>query len=689
GNKYFVMRHGEAESNVKDSMHGVVSSREDGVDHLTKNGKEQVLSAVEKLKDKKFDVILVSPLMRTRETFAVLKENLDFKDTQIIFEKRLGELRAGDFEGKPWDEYHKMFKDERTRFLNPIDHGESVMDVKKRVGDFLYELEEKYENKNILIISHGSPLWMLYAVASGYDVDESINMTGGLFRHSEMLEKKVDSEFKHFSNAEVRTLEFISLPHNENYELDLHKPYIDVISLVCTHSTGSGQACSGRLMRTREVMDVWFDSGAMPFAQDHYPFENKGWVDGVGYPADFICEAIDQTRGWFYTLHAVGVLMGRGKAYKNVICLGHLLDATGKKMSKSLGNIVDPWIMMDKYGVDTLRLWMYSVNQPGESKNFDEKTVALLHQQVFGLFYNVLAFYELYRDKNLELDDEPKSKNVLDIWILARLDELIQLTTESLDSYKLLEGVRGMREFIGDLSTWYLRRSRERIKEGDKDAKQTLYFVLKTLAKIMAPFAPFTAEDVWLKLKNENDLESVHLEKWPAKKFRFISFMKPKVLDYMETVRNIVTFGLEARQKAGIKVRQPLSKLEIIAEELSDEYLEIIKNELNVKEVVYVLKTKIGITKVNLDTDISIELKQEGDYRELARALQDMRKKLGLTPNEVVSLVVEANEKGKELIQKFESDLKKIVSINQIKFENNNGEEIKIDELLFKVKIDK
>ena len=193
-------------------------------------------------------------------------------------------------------------------------------------------------------------------------------------------EKQLKKGITTFRNAQIVDLYFTPIPHNEDYELDLHKPYIDEVPLVCK--------CGGKLTRTKEVMDVWLDSGTMPFSQDHYPFENRKWIEGKGYPADFICEAIDQTRGWFYTLHAVGVLMGRGKAYKNVICLGHLLDAKGKKMSKSLGNIVDPWIMIEKYGVDTLRLWMYCVNQPGESKNFDEKTVVLLHQQVFGLLFN-------------------------------------------------------------------------------------------------------------------------------------------------------------------------------------------------------------------------------------------------------------------------------------------------------------
>ena len=420
-------------------------------------------------------------------------------------------------------------------------------------------------------------------------------------------------------------------------------------------------------------------------------------MDGAGYPADYISEAIDQTRGWFYTLHAVGVLMGRGKAYKNVICLGHLLDANAKKMSKSLGNVVDPWLMMEKYGVDTLRLWMYSINQPGESKNFDEKTVALLHQQVFGLLYNVLAFYELYpapEQARYEASrDIPKSKNVLDQWILARLVELTDECTQRLDDYKLLEPVRSIRDFINDLSTWYLQCSRERIKEGNEEARQTLYFMLKNITKLIAPFAPFTGEDIWLKLRNEGDAESVHLESWP-------SFKKEhnyaKVRNSMRIVRSIVSHGLEERQKAGIKVRQPLNKLHITAGSLSDEYIDIIKDKLNVRNIEYLIKTEpetltieVFDALVVIDKVITPELKMEGDYRELVRALQGMRKKMGLTPSDIITLTFETNDIGKKLIQKFEIDMKKTVLVSKIEFENNNGDEVKINELVFRVKIDR
>jgi len=670
-NKYFVMRHGEAESNVKNNMHGVVSSQESGVDHLTKQGKAQIEATIEELKEKKFDLVFVSPFVRTRETLEILKESLGFTDEQITFDKRLGEIDAGDFDGKPWDEYRGMFKDEEQRFREAIHGGESLLDVKKRMADFVSELEEMHIAKNILIISHGGPLWLLFAAASGYTVKESISMTGGVFRHAEEVEKGIKAEFSHFLNAEVREVTFVPFSHNENYELDLHRPYIDAVSLVCS--------CGGELVRTKEVMDVWFDSGAMPFAQDHYPFENKPWVEGAGYPADFISEAIDQTRGWFYTLHAIGVIMGRGKAFKNVICLGHLLDANGKKMSKSIGNVVNPWNAMERHGADALRLWMYSVNQPGESKNFDEKTVLEISRQIFGLLYNVLAFYELYRDRSVEIanHESKASSNILDTWILAKLNELIELSTKNLDSYKLLEPTRAIREFVGDLSTWYLRRSRERIKDGDVEAKQTLYFVLMSLAKLLAPFAPFTAEDIWQKLKNEKIEESVHLALWPKG-----GKVNQEVLSAMQTTQELCTTGNRLRKMSNIPIRQPLATL-FMPTTMPKEYEQIIKDELNVKQI------QKEEDEMHFDTNITPELKAEGDYRELVRGIQDMRKKMGLTPNDAVTLTFESNETGKELIHKFEADMKKTILASSIEFAENTGEVLKAGELVFKVKIEK
>ena len=655
GNKYFVMRHGGTEANLK----GVVSFSKQASDELTTQGQEQVALTAEGMIGKKIDLIVSSPFTRTRETAAILQEKLGLSEAEVVFDDRLQEINVGDFDGKSWGEYHRYVQSvTKGWFSHKIPGGESLQEVEWRTGAVLYELENKYQDKNILIVTHGALAWLLFINAGLYIPDNKPYQLPNV--------EAFVSDFKQFRNAEMRELPFVPTSHNENYELDLHKPYIDEIALVCAHSISSGQACGGNLVRTREVMDVWFDSGCMPFAQDHYPFEDKR----IAYPADFISEAIDQTRGWFYTLHAVGILMGRGRAYKNVICLGHLLDAKGKKMSKSLGNIVDPWEAMDKYGVDTLRLWMYSVNQPGESKNFDEKTVALLNGQIFGLFYNVLAFYELYRDRSLEaITYNLEPINILDQWILARLDELLELTTLNLDSYKLLEPVRGIRDFISDLSTWYLRRSRERIKEGDMEAKQCLYFILKTLAKIMAPLAPFTAEDVWLKLKTTEDPESVHLANWPTKKFRILFFAKPKVLEKMETVRRIITLGLEARQKAGIKVRQPLTslKLKVASGKLSSEYIELIKDELNVKE--FVVDNSIA-NEVELDTNITSALKAEGEYREFMRELQDERKKMGLNPNDKMPLSIERIYKKYKIMPSLQAHMLRVAAVASLICDN-------------------
>ena len=634
GNRYFVMRHGEAENNVTEFHHQDSHYKA----NLTKNGVQQVLVSAKKF-NKKVDIVISSPLNRAKETTEIFCKQIGFSLEKVIYDNRVQEWETSSFfEGKERVVLKKYYNE--VYLKDPFEilpDGESFAQVVKRIGNFIYDLEKQYSDKNILIIGHDGATRALSFLVKGLSFSDLSSNNDPLIS---------------LQNAEIKEFDFIPLPHNENYQLDLHRPYIDEVPLVCD--------CGGKLTRTKEVMDVWMDSGAMPFSQDHYPFENKDWVDGKGFPADYIAEAIDQTRGWFYTLHAVGILMGRGKAYRNVICLGHLLDAKGKKMSKSLGNVIDPWMMMDKYGVDTLRLWMYSVNQPGESKNFDEKTVALLQQQVFGLLYNVFAFYELYRDKTTEQNNKPKSDNILDQWILARLDELTEMTTKNLDNYKLLEPVRAMRDFIGDLSTWYLRRSRERIKEGDREAKMILYFVLKTLAKLLAPFAPFAAEDLWLRLRNERDAGSVHLESWPKLPFKLFSSGKSKIIEEMEITRKIVSLGLEARQVAKIQVRQPLAKLEVKDYEFGNKYIELIKDELNVKEVIYNMSIS---GEVALDIKITPELKAEGEYREFMRELQDTRKRLGLTSGDKMALSVETIYKKYKIMPNLQEHMLRVASV--------------------------
>lgn len=609
-NIYFVMRHGEAENNAKD----ILDSNLDSKSYLTESGRAEALKTALALKKEKIDLIFASPLARTAETAKIVKDALGLKDGQVILDERLKEMEQGKWSGKSRAAFDEEFPLSKRYDDMPVDV-ESYLSIKRRVGSFLHEIEEKHSDKRILFVTHASPAMMLMAAALGYDKEQSLEL-----------------EREHYiAKAEARRLDFKILPHDDNCELDLHRPYIDAVKIPC--------ACGKEMSRVKEVLDVWFDSGSMPFAQDHYPFENEKYIDNSGYPADFISEAIDQTRGWFYTLHAIGALTGKGKAFKNVICLGHILDKEGKKMSKSVGNAVDPWAMMDRYGADALRLWMYSVNQPGDSKNFDEKTVDEINKKVFNLAANVLAFYEMYAGASSQLP-APSSKDILDLWILARLDQLVETVTVGLDEYRFFEPVRSIREFIADLSQWYIRRSRDRFKSENEEDRQnalmTTRYVLVTLAKVMAPFAPFFAEHLYKGANGQRD--SVHLESWPEISGAVKGKARIQILADMQKVRDLSTRGLEARMAAKINVRQPLRALRVRDDvALTETATEILKQELNVKDIVWGADIE---GDVELDLTMTPELKEEGEVRELVRRIQDLRKEKGLKVSDKAVLTI-------------------------------------------------
>jgi isoleucyl-tRNA synthetase len=638
-NTYYVMRHGEAENNVKHLLNGGERDRW----HLTDKGKEEVGKTADELKHAGIDLIFTSPIARARDTAKIVQEKLGLKDSQVIIDERLREVGFGEFEGKDSLEFNEKFP-WKERFDRMPSGAERYADVKKRVGDFLYEIDGRYQGKKILIVSHGTPSMMLMSVGHGLDRRQSIEL---------------EMSGEYIQKAEIKKLDFTVIPHNPEYELDLHRSYIDEIKLSCT--------CGGEMSRVKEVMDVWFDSGAMPFAQDHVLGGKEHGLFGkekFPYPADFISEAIDQTRGWFYTLHAVGTLMGRGKAFKNVICLGHVLDAEGKKMSKSIGNVVNPAEMMDAYGADALRLWMYSVNQPGDSKNFDPKTVDEINKKVFNMVGNVLSFYKLYagEQKLGASSREPgESKHILDRWIISRLNELIETVTNGLDGYQFFEPVRAIRDFVGDLSQWYLRRSRDRFKGENAEDKEaalaTTRYVLLTLAKIMAPMAPFFADYLYQGVGGEK--ESVHLEEWPKE-----GKIDRELLKDMDMVRSIASKGLEARMAAKINVRQPLGRLKIKdskIKELSVELVELIEAEVNVKELIFDANIE---QDVELDTAITPELKEEGDLRELLRKIQDLRKEKGLTVSDGARLIVPSDVM--VLARKYETQIKRSTNVKEL-----------------------
>lgn len=627
GNKYFVMRHGQAEYNVLNRLNSDKNTKNE----LTKEGIEVATKSAQTLKDNGITKIFCSELQRTIQTAEIIKDTLGL-DVEIVQDKRLNETNMGELEGKSRDEYKKF--PTNTRFDHAPKNAETLNDLRKRMGEFLYEAESKYSNENILIVSHGDPIWMMIGAANGYEPKKILS---------------IDIGTGYLNTGEVVALPFTPIPHNANFELDLHKPFIDEVVL---------EKDGMEYKRVKEVMDVWFDSGSMPFSQDSDDREKAGDYSKIAYPADFISEALDQTRGWFYTMHAIGVLMGRGSAFKNVICLGLLLDKDGKKMSKTTGNVVDPMEAMEKHGADAIRFWMYSINQPGDPKNYDDKTVDEVNKRVFNMLDNIYSFYDLFRDKELEVKKISKVNHILDEWIIIRLIELTNIMTTRLNDYNLIEPTRAFREFVDDLSTWYLRRSRERIKDGDVEARQTLYIVLKTISKLLAPFAPFISEELYQKLRTEDDPESVHLERWPDPAEITSDF--EILLDNMTMARKIVSLGLEARSKAGIKIRQPLAKLEVkhfIASE-EPELVELIKDEINVKTVV--LNDNLGIDEVFLDINLTPELIEEGRVREIIRSIQEMRKEKNLNPKDKMKYEVEEDA---ELFKKYQSEIEKTTNI--------------------------
>ena len=372
-------------------------------------------------------------------------------------------------------------------------------------------------------------------------------------------------------------------------DIELHRPYIDAVTLRC-------EKCGGEMHRTPEVIDCWYDSGSMPFAQWHYPFENKEIFE-ENFPADFISEAIDQTRGWFYTLTAISTLLFKRAPFENVLVLGHVQDAEGKKMSKHIGNVVDPWSVLDKQGADAVRWYFYANGAPWLPTRFSGDLVSEMQGKFMGTLWNTYAFFTLYASiDNYEPEAakaDPKDFTLMDRWVLSRLNSLVDFVDRGLSEYKATETSRAIAQFVDELSNWYVRLNRERFwgkgLEGSKLAAfETLYTVLLTLSKLLAPYIPFMTENIYRNLAVGHLTgapESVHLCDFPV--------ADPSKVDKeleagMDEVESVVQLGRAARNAASLKVRQPLSRCLVKGKRLSDEIAQLIKNELNVKSVEFV-----------------------------------------------------------------------------------------------------
>lgn len=600
------MRHGEAENNVLQ----LLNSDDSIPGNLTEKGHGEARETARRLKKIGITRIIHSPLRRTTQTAEIVAQELGLSGS-FVSDDRLREVGLGVMNRGPIGAYHAWFSNSEPQGVCAPEGGESWVQIKHRVGSILYECEKNYQQENILFITHETSAFMLQSVALGETLAEA------LLRHG-----RIDKEA--FIYAEEGELNFVPLPHNRDYELDYHLPYIDQIQLV--NEKGEG------LTRIPEVVDCWVESGSMPFAEYHYPFENQKEFENRS-PGDFISEYIGQTRAWFYYLHAMSVEIFDRLAFRNVITTGNVLAADGAKFSKSKGNYTDPYELFDRYGADAFRYYlMSSVVMQAEDLTFRDEDVKDVHARVVNMLRNILAFYSLYKDEAGPANS--KSSNVLDRWIIARLGGVILTATESFDNYDVPRATRPMREFVDDFSTWYIRRSRDRMKGSDmkdkKGALATLRYVLKEFSKVIAPVMPFIADEIFEAVRDERDAMSVHLADWPEikKKWKFFGDSDKKMVGEMQKVRTLASEALQLRQKANIKVRQPLASL-TVPEKISDDLAEILSEEVNVKKII------IG-KELALDTVLTPELIKEGDEREMARAVAEARKTEGFSPKDKV-----------------------------------------------------
>lgn len=439
---------------------------------------------------------------------------------------------------------------------------------------------------------------------------------------------------------------------------DLHKDAVDEVAFKC-------EKCDGTMHRIPDVLDTWFNSGSVPYSTLHYPFENEAEFT-KRLPVDFISEGQDQCRTWFYYQHVLAGGLFDSPAFKNVIVSGIVLAEDGKKMSKRLKNYPDPWDLINTYGADATRLYMLS--SPivrAESLNFSEAGVAEVARKTLGRLVNVYEFYELYKGLASH-GDSSESAHPMDKWIVARTRQLHTEITKAMDAYELDRATRGFGDFVDDLSTWYIRRSRERMKGGDVEALATTRFVLQRFAKMLAPFAPFHADWLWERVAEGPDRsggsggESVHLADWGA-----VEEYDEDILAEMATVRKLITKALDARKEAGIPVRQPLASATLAHGELELALREVVEDELNVKRVYFEPEADVDVV---LDTELTEDLVEEGKLRSLIRALQDARKTAGLKAGQEVGAKVTASKEEQTLMEKYQAEIAKQTFITTMAF---------------------
>lgn len=648
-NNYIFLRHGEAENN---RLKIISSHPEKNKYPLTIRGAKEVEELIPWFKKKNVDFIFSSDVLRAKETAQIIAGALGKK---IIFDKRLREHNFGVYNGRTHKEWHSLFENKIDQYAIRPTGGENLKDVQKRTMDFLKAVDKKYKGKTVLVVSHANPIVAAASAYQGHTNEEA---------------------FEKFSidgiTGSVIEMPGHNWPYNNEGDLDLHRPYVDEIKIKCSK-------CGKKISRILDVGNPWLDAGIVPYSTMGYWSDRKFWRKW--FPAELVCESFPgQFKNWFYSLIVMSAVLEKAPPMKTVFGYASVRDEKGEEMHKSKGNAI--WFdeAAEKIGVDVMR-WMYVKQNPADNLKFGYAPAKESEKKLMNL-WNSFAFLKTYSSKIENLKFKIENSSLLDRWILSRLNNLIEKVTKNLDEYNPASASRAIEDFFtSDLSLWFIRRSRSKFQrpklEREKEtAASALYLVLLNLAKLVAPFLPFLAEEIYLFLRKGKMPESVHLCGWPKSEKKFID---KKLEEQMDSVREISAEGLALRAKAGIKVRQPLQKFKIQSADwrtkskiLDEELLNLIKDEVNVKEIVFDKNIKKDF---ELDTKITAELKQEGIIRELARQIQRLRRDGGLVPEDLIAVSIKVGGKElKETIERFQKALTESIGAKSIEFSGAVGD---------------
>ncbi len=632
-NNYIFLRHGESEINVKK----IVSSYpEKKKYYLTIKGAQEIEKLIPWFKKKNVDLVFSSDLLRTKETAQIIAGALNKK---ITYDRRLREHDFGAYNGRTHGDWNTLIGSKVGQYTIKPSGGENLKDVQKRMTDFIKEMDKKYQGKTILIVSHANPIITAASSYQGY-------------KNEEAFEKFAI----HDITGSILEMPGHNWPYNNEGDLDLHRPYVDEIEIKCSK-------CGKKASRILDVGNPWLDAGIVPYSTLEYFKDKKFWRKW--FPAELVCESFPgQFKNWFYSLIVMSTVLEKTPPMKTVFGYASVRDEKGEEMHKSKGNAI--WFdeAAEKIGVDVMR-WMYVKQNPADNLKFGYGTAKESERKLINL-WNSFTFFKTYSDKKVS-SFKFQDLGLLDRWILSCLNNLIEKVTKSLDKYNPASASRAIEEFFThDLSLWYIRRSRGKFQrpksEYEKEAAATtLYLVLLNLTKLIAPFLPFLSEEIYLFFKEKKMPESVHLCDWPKSDKQFIN---RKLEDQMNLIREITAKGLALRAEAGIKVRQPLSELKIKSQKfkvLDKELLGLIKEELNIKEIVFSGEFK-------LDTKITPKLKEEGLVRELTRQIQGMRKDGGLTPKDAIVVYMKGDTDLKKTVSKWQKTLVSEVGAKKIEF---------------------